>query len=29
MCKVINGIKNKANELAIRAHMAIANQRGD
>lgn len=29
MCKVINQIKNKANELVIRTHMAISNQRGD
>lgn len=29
MCKVINGIKNKANKLAIRTYCAVHNQRGD
>lgn len=29
MYKAINRIKNKVNALAIRAHMAINNQRGD
>lgn len=29
MCKAINRMKNKANELALRAYFAVRNQRGD
>ena len=29
MCKLINRIKDKANELAIRTYLAVNNQRGD